>query len=197
MFGEVLGLIRGTKIWTKEAWKTLTWKKGWILNDAINNIRLLSHREMDLFREVQDSIQYSVWWIIADYRPDLVYISETMVKLLSHASDLKTDNPLLKSGPRNLRVCTFCNTNSEDSAFHMILQCSDTEVDRDEMFQAVRLISNDERETLQENANIFATMMGRPIEGMSEEVMLYIWITIGQYIHKIYKRRIKTPEGIG
>ena len=130
MFGEVLSLIRGVKVWSKESWKSLTWKKGWILNDAINNIRLLSHREMDLFREVQDSIQYSVWWVIADHRPDLVYISETMVKLLSHASDLKTDNPLLKSGPRNLRVCTFCNTNSEDSAFHMILQCDDTEMEQ-------------------------------------------------------------------
>ena len=47
MFGGVISQIRGTNFWTKKAWKELTWKKGWILNDTVNNIRLRSHKEMD------------------------------------------------------------------------------------------------------------------------------------------------------
>ena len=79
----------------------------------------------------------------------------------------------------------------------MIRQCDDTQTERKEMFRSIQAIHSDEIETFMENVNTFATMMGRPIGGMSEKVMYQMRIACGQYIHKIYKRRIKTPEGIG
>ena len=107
IFDEVMILIGGTKVWTKQACKDLVWKKAWVANDARNELKLNSHKELNLFKLVYIKVTYSCWWQIADIRPDLVYLSETMIKLLSHASDLKYDNPLLKAGSRAHRLCNF------------------------------------------------------------------------------------------
>ena len=137
MFDEVMNHIIGIRVWSKKAWKELTWKKGWELNDARNSVKLTNHKELNLFQCVTEKITYSVWWIISDVRPDYMYFCETMIKLLCHASDLKYDDPLLKSGPRGGIICTRCNTNAIDNTKHMVLHCEDTSRDRDEMLQNI------------------------------------------------------------
>ena len=55
MFEDVISFIRGSKVWPKS-----TLRKGWEVNDARNNIRLNSHKELGLFRCVTDKITYAV-----------------------------------------------------------------------------------------------------------------------------------------
>ena len=197
MIDEVISFVAGTKIWSKSAWKDLTWKRGWEISDTMNGIKLASHKELDLLRLVTDRIAYSVWWVIADYRPDCIYFCETMIKILCHASDLKVDNPVLKKEIGSSKVCPFCEAGVVDDARHMIIQCANTQGEREEMFRRIHAAIGVDNVFLDNRVDILAVLMGRVVEGMNNDNMFRVWVIAGQFIHRMYKRRTKTPEGIG
>ena len=197
MLDEVISFVAGTKIWSKSAWKDLTWKKGWEINDVINCIKIVSYKELDLCRLVSDKISYSIWWVIADHRPDCIYFCETMIKILSHASELKVDNPILKREIRSSKICTFCQAGELDNVRHMVTQCSNTQYERNEMYRRIYAAIGDDAVLLENRGDMLAILMGRNIVGMNEDNMFRIWVISGQFVHRMYKRRIKTPEGIG
>ena len=119
-----------------------------------------------------------------------------MIKLLSHASDLKYDNPLLKAGSRAHRLCNFCNTNSEDNVKHMIMQCADTHEERSIMVQCIVDAVGDEAYMVQRVHKLFPIFIGGRVENMSDDNMLKLWMVAGHHIHNMYKRRTREPEGI-
>ena len=195
MFNEVMNHILGKRVWSKKAWKDFTWKKGWELNDARNDVKLPHHKELDMIHCVSDKISYSVWWSISDAKPEYVYFCETMIKLLCHANDLKCDDLMVKSGPRSGIMCTRCNTNAIENSKHLIMYCEDTIRERDTLRRDIEQIMGEYMPNSVNN--IFAMIMGKRITGTPDDVQFRTWITAGQAVHRMYKRRTKNAEGIG
>ena len=81
----------------------------------------------------------------------------------------KSDNPILKAEPGGRRVCIFCDSSAVDNARHMILQCDDTQEEREEMFQKIYTVLDRETNSLNDVTDMFATLMGRG--GMTEKLM--------------------------
>ena len=120
-----------------------------------------------------------------------------MVKSLSHASELKIDNPILKKEIGSSEVCVFCDAGVVDNARHMILQCSNTLGERDEVFRRIYAAIGADAVLVENRDDVLAVLMGRSIAGMNEDNMFRLWVIAGQFVHRMYKRRTKVPEGIG
>ena len=193
----VLECIEGRRLWSKGAWRDMTWRKGWVLNDRLNDQTLTQHKDMNLFAMVFDKVAYSVWWLIADQFPTYIYFCETMVKILSHSSNLKVDNVTLKAGPRSSRVCSECCMSQIDDARHMILQCDDTQNERNTMFTEIYEKMGEEADMVRGANDIVAILLGKDVAGLSDIGSFRLRIIAGAHIHMMYQRRTRTATGIG
>ena len=197
MLEMVISYAEGTRVWSKKQWSKTTWEYGWRVNDTRNALMLSRHKELDLFCLLHDKVSYVSWWSIADIYPRYIYFCETMVTILSHASKLKNDNVLLKARPRSERVCINCHLSQVDNARHMIMECNDTQDERNYMFDEIYGILGDEAHLMRNTHDVFPILLGRKIIGMSDEGMINTWIVAGTHVHKMYQRRVRLEEGIG
>ena len=152
---------------------------------------------MDLFRIIGGDTTYAIWWLIADAFPEFMYFCELMIRLICHGSKLKCDDVTLKAGPRNSRICSNCHHNCIDNAKHMVIQCDDTQVERDDMMNEIYMNTEEEAHLVQNTMDLFPVLLGKKIEGMSDTGMLNIWVIAGTYIYKMYQSRTRVEVGIG
>ena len=197
MLDHVMDYTEGKTAWSKEGWKKCTWEKGWELNDRRNATILRRHKDLNLYHLIEDKVTYLCLWELADLEPRYMYFCETMVKILSHAGKLKVDNFTLKAGPRSMRVCIHCQMSSLDDAYHMVLQCDETQNDRRDMFNEIYRAIGEEADILKGVDDVFPVLMGRLAEGLTEESLFKLRVTAGTYIHRMYQRRTRTESGIG
>ena len=58
-----------------------------------------------------------------------------MVKLLSHAGLLKTDDVRLKSLPLSQKFCNLCDQGENDDVFHLVMQCPRLQPSQNDVFK--------------------------------------------------------------
>ena len=136
LMGLVDQMTRGHMI-SKQCWKKLVWDKAWSIEDKTWCDVTIIHDRMDLIKMVSAKPMYSVWWMLADRHQKYMRRCELMIKILCHASRLKTDdNRLLRSSYSN-RACTLCDHASLEDALHMVMQCTYHNEARADMYKAI------------------------------------------------------------
>ena len=146
-------------------------------------------------RIIKDSIDYLIWWRLADLKPQLMRKWEVMAKLVCCASDLKCD----KTRNENImyKRCELCETFEMEDAKHLILNCSYVNDIRQDMFTEINNAYNGIGEIfLQNSDNTYATLQGRVNPMFSEEVNFEILGIIANHIYQMYAMFIKEGNGV-
>ena len=148
---DVVSMARLGHIWSKDMWKKKIWKRAWDMDECFWAFQTLCHRSLDLLANVCGGAGYLVWWQISDVNHSLMKCCEVMVRLLSHASLLKTDDVRLKGSSIAARFCNMCDHAAMDDARHLILQCPDWQEERAEMMREISIIPDGSGQALLES----------------------------------------------
>ena len=77
----------------------MLWKRGWELEDVHWCLKSRFHESLDVLISFSGITRYSIWWQLADKDNGVMTNCVIMIKLLCHASLLRSDNVRLKSFP--------------------------------------------------------------------------------------------------
>ena len=196
IINDVREMVYRNLEWSRAHWRTKLWKRAWELEDVYWCLKSRCHKSLDLLSQICTTTRYAIWWQIADKSPHLMRECETMIRLLCHASLLKTDDVRLKSLTMATRFCTLCDNSSMDDARHMVMECPGLQSRRTIMFTAIDSILEEygcAHDILV--GDIFLILMGKPVVNAPMDAMEKIWICSGKNISSMY--RSKMIDGIG
>ena len=108
---------------------------GWIRLERYIEVKKQnkSHESLILIERVCHTPRYLVWWELSDIFPDKMGKCEIMSKLVCRCSLLKADDVRLKNLTAFHRWCEHCELCEVEDAKHLILNCPETQSQRDEM----------------------------------------------------------------
>ena len=193
---DVVNMVRLGHMWSKDIWRKKIWKRAWELDECFWAIQAVCHRSLDLLSNVCGGAGYLVWWQISDVNHSLMKCCEVVVRLLSHASLLKTDDVRLKGSSIAARFCNSCDLAAMDDVRHLILQCPAWQEERSDMMREISLIPDGSGQViLGSQVDLLYVLMGSGCNACTFEQMVIVWSISARYITKMYNRRIK--EGIG
>ena len=166
-------------VMSKDLWKKLVWERAWMSegNQWNEYILVAENQKFDLIKQVSAFPGYSVWWLIADHHQGYMRKCETMVKLLCHASLLKSDDVRLLKASFCAKSCIMCDNAAYEDANHMIMQCSYHSNTQLEMY--------DEMNRMIPNVDIMCSvgvLLGKCIDGWEYNHMVLLWMISCTYI---------------
>ena len=164
IINDVRDMVYRNLEWSRAHWRTKLWKRAWELEDVFWCLKSRCHKSLDLLSQICTTTRYAIWWQIADKSPLLMRECETMIKLMCHASLLKTDDVRLKSLTIATRFCTLCDHSAMDDARHMVMECPGLQPRRNIMFTTIDSIL--EEYGLGHDilvGDVFLIIMGKPI----------------------------------
>ena len=142
--------------------------------------------------------RYLVWWELSDIFPNKMGMCEIMAKLVCRCSLLKADDLRLRNLSVSYRWCECCESHEVEDAKHLILNCPETQILRDDMMEKIDGIvagrGNYHQVTLVDR---FYILLGTVIPGLDINQMVEIWLTSALYISNMYKQRVKSRKGVG
>ena len=184
---QLVSMVTGTKIFSKEQWKKLVWERVWHVQTAECKCHTLSLKSLDLIKHEESLPKYSTWWQIADVKHNLIRQCEHVIKLICHASRLKSDDYRLKDANRTQRMCEMCDEYAIEDAEHVLMRCPALEVHRIPILSKIH--------TLCDNLSYrgtFEVLLGATLEGYDFESMLDVRVEICMYINRVYMITIKS-----
>ena len=185
--------VMGKKVWSKKVWD-----RAWALDDAYRLSTCTVFRNNDLLSNTIGKSQYLNWWWLADNLPSYQGLSETMAKLVCHASRLKCDDIRYRGTSGSSLICTQCYMGMPENVAHLIMQCPAFEGERRKMHNRIFTIDSECETKFRESPEqVFYWLMGKTVEGFELERMAKIWIIAGQSITKIYYEVLNAREGVG
>ena len=107
----------------KSSWSKLVWEKAWRLEDIYWSTTGIIHKDNDLLVNALTRTRYLSWWDMSDHNPTKVKECETMVKLISHSSKLKSDDVRLKGLTPSHLTCIQCDMYQREDVYHIVMQC--------------------------------------------------------------------------
>ena len=191
LFNQIQNMFTGTPV-SKLSWKKLVWERAWTLEQEQWRLNSESDKHFDLINKAMNGPNYSIWWTIADGDQSKMKQCETMVKLLTHASLLKSDDCRLKMLPFGSRMCIRCGLFSPEDTNHMIMQCPLNEMHRINMFN-----ETSEHYALDVGECTFEILLGNLLTGRTQEEMLTLWDISSQYISLMYRDVLASRKGVG
>ena len=137
IFDMVVRMATRTAWYSKTQWKTIIVNRIWAVEEEDWLYRNLYFSETSRFSKSVGSPKYISWWFLADIKPHLIAISETMVKLLCKASLLLSDNLMNVNNTIMERACRACDHMCEENMDHILWQCDSTQELRNYMFSDI------------------------------------------------------------
>ena len=193
---EVEGMVRRGHIWSKKAWSETVWARAWHLDEVFWCIQSRCHESLTMITNVSQTVGYSIWWQIADAQLSQMYNCETMVRLLSRSSKLRSDDVTLKRASAASRFCPLCELGALDDVTHLVMQCPTLQDIRNVMMNEISNLHEGQGDMLlNSGANILHMLMGKLPENASILSMLDLWLVAAKYIPLMYRKRLK--EGVG
>ena len=193
---EVVNMSRLGHGWSKGVWKKRIWKRAWEMDECYWKIQVMCHRSLDILSNVCGGAKYVVWWAIADTNHQLMKCCETMVRLVTHASLLRTDDVRLKGSTIASRFCVNCDLSAMDDVRHLVLSCPRWQLMRTEMMEEIsRIADGSGRAILDSQCDLLYVLLGKPVTGFTFEQMVLVWIIAAKSITKMYNS--STKKGIG
>ena len=185
-------------LYCKNIWNENVWARAWELGNVYWGVEFNLHRSLDLIYMVSQENRYLTWCFIADRFPMLISVSESLAKLVCHASLLKVDDVRLKGSSVAAKFCTLCDLGHEEDLRHLVLQCPAFEEERSGMFNEIRQLPNNlGANALDNNADTLGTLLGGDIEGYPIEQMEMVWLISSRYIDAMYRKNIRVKKGKG
>ena len=183
---------------SKQLWSKRVWAEAWRLEDEIATSNVYLNECSALLKQVIGQPRYLPWWVLADKNPQMIRVSENLVKILCHSSQLKSDDFNLIGKSQIHKMCPNCDLGVSETIEHAIMQCPENENERREMFDKVRGIEDGSGAYALENCeNTLYMVLGASVAGISDELMLGIWEITGVAINRIYNKILKNREGVG
>ena len=119
-----------------------------------------------------------------------------MVRLISHSSMLRVDDVRLKGRPMAARFCGFCDLAAQENVRHLVMECPRWQARRNVMFREIGNIDDGSGQAiLDAQGDILLVLLGKSVEGFSEEQMCKLWHIAMVHISDMYNERVR--EGIG
>ena len=193
---EIVNMAQAGHFWSKRVWREKVWKRAWALDDCYWRIQSRLHRSLDILSNICTGPNYTVWWQMADNNRMLLRCCETMMKIITHASLLRSDDVRLKGAPPAARFCILCDLSELDDVGHMVMSCPSLQPERESLFEEIRVIQDGSGQAfLSSGCDILMVLLGRPVDGLTAEQMLNIWTISVRHIAHMYNK--KTKVGIG
>ena len=194
---NVMNMVLRGHMYPKSVWKRMVWERGWSLDDTFWSLEARLHKELDLLVHVCSDARYLSWWNILIRYPEMIYISETMARIVSHASLLKIDDVRLKRQPRSSRVCTGCEMYVIEDIYHIVMQCPRTEHLRRAMFDDLNDDPAINGVLTRHDHDILYICLGKNPNEPDLEVMERLWCISGWHIGRIYEHVLRLRTGVG
>ena len=102
---DVKNMVGRGHRWSRAHWREMLWRRAWELDEVSWCLKARCLKNLDLLTNICTSSRSLIWWQLADKLYGLFRDCEVMVKLLSHAGLLKTDDVRLKSLPLSQKFC--------------------------------------------------------------------------------------------
>ena len=134
LLNDVTLMAQAGQFWSKADWKKRVWRRAWELDGYYWRVQTRLHRSLDLLSKVCEGPKYSIWWELSDNNIAMMRCCEVMVKLLTHASLLRSDDVRLKRLPAVSRFCNRCDLAAIDDVEHLVLQCPFLQPERTMLF---------------------------------------------------------------
>ena len=193
---EIVAMTRQGRLWSKDVWKRKIWKRAWELDECLCGYQVLCHRNLDPLSNICEGSTYLVWWQLSDEDHSLMKCWETMIRLVSHASLLRTDDVRLKGTPVASRFCTGCDLSTMDDVRHMVMQCPKLQTDRTELMDEISRIPDGSGQALLDaHYDLVYILLGKHAMGLSLGQMIVVWSIAARHITRMYNKKLK--EGIG
>ena len=182
----------------KRTWSRIVWQKDWELDDMYWRSTKMVHKKTDILTQAMGKSQYLTWWNIADHKPHLQKMCETIARLVCHTSLLKDDDPRLIGGRSSMRMCIKCDLSVPETVQHLVMQCSANEEAKACMFDEIQKVACNFKERCAESAGqVLYWLLGKHANDTEMDLMTTIWIIAGHHISRMYNKRIHSREGIG
>ena len=179
--------------YAKKVWSRIVWEHVWLPEDE--EIQLFKNqlsREKLLFQIVEKPY-YLTWWVVSDVSRENMYACENMARMVCETSLLKSSDVRLKKTSIASRFCCKCDLSSEETAFHLAMQCPFFESDRKTMYDEMSELKCPEiNGILNESGNIFLYLMGKHPPGIEFMTMYPFWTIAARHISRMYD---KTTSG--
>ena len=101
---NVHDLIQGTKLFSKKQWSNMVWARAWSIENRDWKIRTTFFNVTKHLNVIQEGVQTLIWWQMGDMAYDLMKCFETMVKLVTRASRLKSLGMIRLTAPTAIYV---------------------------------------------------------------------------------------------
>ena len=190
-------MVERGQYYTKQAWKTMVWDRGWSLEDTTWSLDARLHKELDLFMRVNQETHYLTWWTLSNMYPGMIQVCENLSRILCCSSLLKCDDIRLKGLPPGNRVCSLCDMYVLENAYHIIMQCPGTQILRNfmieelESYQDIRDVFNSSPDS------VMLICLGKCPNGFLDHTMTKLWCISGRHIDGIYRYVINQRMGVG
>ena len=194
---EVSNMVLRGHVYPKSVWKQMVWDRGWSLEDTYWCLEARLHREMDLLNRICPNPRYLTWWAISNKHVNMIHASETMAKIISHASLLKCDDVRLKHLPYGNKACSLCDHYQTEDISHVIMQCPGTQLLRNEMFAEIASCADADSVMREYAPETMSILLGKLPVGGRYEAFEKLWCISGKHICEIYKYVLAQRQGIG
>ena len=196
MLNEVVDMARQGHMWSKDVWKKRVWEKARSLEDEYWRVSERCYRNLDLLSGICGQPRCTIWWEISSLDHGMMKCCESMVRLISHSSQLKMDDVRLKRLPIASRFCTLCDLSSPEDVRHFVMSCPRWQRDRTAMFSDIANIDDGSgRAILDMRCDVLLVLLGRSVDGFTYEQMCRVWYISAVHISRMYSERLR--EGIG
>ena len=189
LYDEVMRMIHGTVLFSKEAWKNRVWKTEWAIENEDWAYRLTMFKSVIRVKRTSGEI----WWFPSDKWPKHMKCCEIMAKLICQCSKLKSDDTRLKRSGRVDKMCTLCKMFEVESLDHMLLHCTAHTNIRSNMFNAINDMKNGIGVYILANSdNLIDTIMGKPVDTVAFEHVLEFWMITSSFVSVMYYNILRT-----
>ena len=198
LYEQVRNMIVAGHMYGKPIWRKIVWDRVWDIEKQDWELRVMHFRSTKLLNDVIGNPGYLPWWQIADSTPENMPMCEMMAQIVCRASKLKSDLGELSQGTLMDRACHTCDNATEESIFHLVMQCDNMNDLRRRMFEEISegtpYLDTEMRKSPQD---IFKVCMGKHIPHISTRVMSSLWLISGKWIVRMYQKVLREREGVG
>ena len=199
LLDALCGMVYNTgRMYSKREWSKLCWSRAWESEDNYWESTSVLHKDSNLISLVLPVTRYLNWWHMADVNQSLMRMCENLVKIITRASKLKSDDPSLKGTLMSMRTCELCTLYNIEDIFHILMQCPHFEECRKRMYNHIYRVDAKLEETFREHpGEVFPWLLGKEIDGYEHDTMYMVWVISGNAINDMYTQVLSMRTGIG
>ena len=198
LHNEVNDMVQNTRLYSKMQWRKIVWAKAWQLENRDWKIRASLFKVTKYIGSMHESVKPLIWWQIGDMSHDLMKNVETMVKLVTRASKLKSDCYQFKNDTINRPYCDLCHTHAIEDVKHILMHCPSLTVLRNGMYKELHDIERKYEITvlLPSECNLTFLLGKMPVR-FTPYMTYEICRVIACNVQQMYTHVLKNRAGVG